>query len=171
MFAQEQLVVYPSQGVGKIESLEEQEVGGLSTKFYVIRILSSNITVLVPVDNAENVGLRSLSSEKEANQVMDSFKDRSDFTGYTGQNWNRRYRDYTERLKSTCLEEVAGVLKELILISGEKELSFGERRLLEQAMDLVLSELALVYDKETEEVRDEIEIIFEDVLQSEENLA
>ena len=164
MFVPEQLVVYPAQGVGKIERLERQVIGGHEAEFYIIRIVTNNITVMVPVKNAAAVGLRQLCTPQEADEVLTSLQDRSTFTGYTGQNWNRRYREYSERLKSASLLDVGYVLKELILISGEKELSFGERRLLEQAMGLVTSELACVLDRDAEELKLFIENYYADVL-------
>ncbi len=164
MFATDQLVVYPAQGVGKIERLERQQIGGQEAEFYIIRIFTNNVTVMVPVANAAAVGLRGLCTAKEAKGVLASLQDRSSFTGYTGQNWNRRYREYSERLKSPSLLDVGYVLRELILISGEKELSFGERRLLEQAMGLITSELACVLDKDAEELKDIIESYYADVL-------
>ncbi len=164
MFSPEQLVVYPAQGVGKIERLERREIGGQEAEFYIIHIFINNITVMLPVNNADTIGLRTLCTPKEAETVLTSFGDRSGFTGYTGQNWNRRYREYSERLKSTSLLDVSYVLKELILISGEKELSFGERRLLEQAMGLVTSELAHVLQRDTDDIKAEIESYFADML-------
>ena len=164
MYAPEQLVVYPAQGVGVIERLERQEICGQEAEFYIIRIFTNNITVMVPVANAANVGLRTPCSAAEAVAVLESLQDRSTFTGYSGQNWNRRYREYSERLKSVSLLDVGYVLKELILISGEKELSFGERRLLEQAMGLVTSELACVLERDAEELKAFIENFYADVL-------
>ena len=166
MFSQDQLVVYPAQGVGKIECLKRQEIGGVTAEFYVIRILSSNITVLVPVNNVKNIGVRTLCSKEEGMAVLESLKDRSTFSGYTGQNWNRRHREYSERLKSASLLDVAHVLKELMLISGEKDLSFGERRLLEQATTLVSTELALVLEKSDVEIKETIDTFFEDIVNS-----
>ncbi len=119
---------------------------------------------MVPVHNATNVGLRKPCSPREAHAVLDSLRDRSSFTGYSGQNWNRRYREYSERLKSASLLDVSYVLKELILISGEKELSFGERRLLEQAMGLITSELSCVLDRDAAELKCFIENFYADVL-------
>jgi len=164
VYSPEQLVVYPAQGVGVIESLERQKIGGHDAEFYIIRIFTNNIKVMVPVNNARSVGLRKPCTTIEANAVLASLQDRSSFTGYTGQNWNRRYREYSERLKSASLLDVCYVLKELILISGEKELSFGERRLLEQAMGLVTSELSCVLQKEPEELKCLIENFYADVL-------
>lgn len=164
MYNPEQLVVYPAQGVGVIERLERQQIGGHEAEFYIIRIFTNNITVMVPVNNAASVGLRKPCSPKEANEVLVALRDRSTFTGYSGQNWNRRYREYSERLKSASLLDVGYVLKELILISGEKELSFGERRLLEQAMGLVTSELSCVLGKDAEELKADIENFYADIL-------
>lgn len=165
MYTPEQLVVYPAQGVGVIEGLERQEIGGQEAEFYIIRIFTNNIKVMVPVNNAVNVGLRTPCTPKEAKAVLASLQDRSTFTGYSGQNWNRRYREYSERLKSASLLDVGYVLKELILISGEKELSFGERRLLEQAMGLVTSELSCVLGQKPEEIKCFIENFYADVLE------
>lgn len=171
MFSPEQLVVYPAQGVGVIERLEQINIGGHDEQFYVIRILTNNITVLVPVSNARAIGLRTLCSSEEGQAVLDSFANRESFSGYTGQNWNRRYREYSERLKSSSLFDVSYVLKELILISGEKELSFGERRLLEQAMGLVTSELAHVLRRDADDLKAAIEDNFKDILKKPEKSA
>ncbi|WP_027185098.1 CarD family transcriptional regulator [Desulfovibrio inopinatus] len=165
MFSVDQLVVYPAQGVGKVERIETQEIGGASADFFIVRILSNNVTLMVPVMNADNVGLRPLCSREQGEVILESLKDRSDFTGYTGQNWNRRYREYSEKLKSGDLADVAYVLKELLLIGENKELSFGERRLLEQATSLLTLELALALDKEQDDIKSVINELFADVLQ------
>lgn len=168
MFAEDELVVYPAQGVGKVERIENQDIGGVQAEYYIVRILSNNVTLMVPVKNAANVGLRPVCSAKEAKLIFASLEDRSDFTGYSGQNWNRRYREYSEKLKSGDLSEVAYVLKELLLIGKDKELSFGERRLLEQAMGLLTLELAYALDKDQEAIKEQIEALFEDVLHPQE---
>lgn len=165
MFSPNQLVVYPAQGVGRVERIERQEIGGVGMELYIVRILSNNITLMVPVVTAKNVGLRPLSDRKKADAVLESLQDRSGFTGHIGQNWNRRHREYSEKLKSGDLADVSNVLKELILISGEKELSFGERRLQEQAMALVTIELACILDKDAEEIKKLVESYFSDIMQ------
>jgi CarD family transcriptional regulator len=166
VFSIEQLVVYPAQGVGKVERIESQEIGGSKADFYIVRILINNVTLMVPVTNADNVGLRSLTSTEQAAKVLDYLNDRSDFTGYTGQNWNRRYREYSEKLKSGNLLDVAYVLKELLLIGRDKDLSFGERRLLEQAMNLLTLELSFALGKSQEDLRRMVHEQFEDVLKT-----
>ncbi|WP_319582001.1 CarD family transcriptional regulator [uncultured Pseudodesulfovibrio sp.] len=168
MFKVEELVVYPSQGVGRVERIESQEIGGVKADFYIVRILSNNVTLMVPVANAENVGLRSVCAAEVGQEIFESLNDRTGFTGYTGQNWNRRYREYSEKLKSGDLADVAYVLKELFLIGKDKELSFGERRLLEQAMGLVSMELAYSLGRDQEAIKDDINEMFADVIAAQE---
>ncbi len=168
MFHINQLVVYPAQGVGRVEAISSQEVGGATNDFYVVRILSNDGTLLVPVKNAANVGLRTICDSEYGSYVLSTMQDWSDFKGYAGQNWNRRYREYSDKLKTGQLEDVAYVLKELILISQDKDLSFGERRLLEQAMGLITMELACALGRDQSEIQTEIENIFHDVLKKHE---
>lgn len=158
MFTTDDLVVYPAQGVGKIECIDKQTVGGVACDFYIVRIITNNVTLMVPVANAVNVGLRSLIKADEAQEILDALAaDPSAAQIYTGQNWNRRYREYSEKLKSSKLTDVALVLRELMLIGRTKELSFGERRLLEQALVLVVSEVAMVLERPEQEIRDLIQ--------------
>jgi CarD family transcriptional regulator len=164
VFSPEQFVVYPAQGVGRIERVEHQQIGGQSVEFYIIRIFTNNVTVMLPVRNIETVGLRGLCTPTEAHSVLASLRSRNGLTGYAGQNWNRRYREYSERLKSPSLLDVGYVLKELLFISGEKELSFGERRLLDQAMGLITSELSHVLRRDAQDLKAEIEGYYADVL-------
>ncbi|BDQ38787.1 CarD family transcriptional regulator [Pseudodesulfovibrio nedwellii] len=168
MFKVNELVVYPSQGVGRVERIESQEIGGVKADFYIVRILSNNVTLMVPVANAENVGLRSVCCKRLGQEIFESLNDRTGFTGYTGQNWNRRYREYSEKLKSGDLADVAYVLKELFLIGRDKELSFGERRLLEQAMGLVSMELAYSLGRDQENIKEDINEMFADVIAAQE---
>lgn len=156
MFAADKLVVYPAQGVGRIERIDHKDIGGVVCEFYIVRIRANNITLMVPVHNAINVGLRPLITHKEARQILDGLRNDRERTVFTGQNWNRRFREYSDRLKSQDLAIVAEVLRELLLIGRTKELSFGERRLLEQAMSLVGGELAEVLSLELEDLRQEL---------------
>ncbi len=166
VFKIDQLVVYPAQGVGQVESIESQEVNGTKNDFYVVRILSNDGTLMVPVNNASNVGLRAVCDPEYGLNVLNSMYDWSDFRGYAGQNWNRRYREYSDKLKSGDLADIAYVLKELILISQDKDLSFGERRLLEHAMGLITMELAYSLGKNRQEIQSEIEEIFSNILKN-----
>ena len=160
MFSPDKLVVYPAQGVGRIERIDHKDIGGVACEFYIVRIRANNITLMVPVHNAVNVGLRPLITRKEASRILDMLRTDRDRTVFTGQNWNRRFREYSERLKSPELAVVADVLRELLLIGRTKELSFGERRLLEQAMSLVGGELAEVLGLSADELREELTALY-----------
>lgn len=160
MFSPDKLVVYPAQGVGRIERIDHKDIGGVACEFYIVRIRANNITLMVPVHNAVNVGLRPLITRKEASRILEMLRSDRERTVFTGQNWNRRFREYSERLKSPELAVVADVLRELLLIGRTKELSFGERRLLEQAMSLVGGELAEVLGLSADELRDELTALY-----------
>lgn len=164
MFTPGQLVVYPAQGVGKIERIEQQHVCGVQTEFFIVNILTSNITLMVPVKGAPNVGLRPLATNDEANAVMDMLGDLDKPVPVVGQNWNRRQREYNERLKQGTLHAVSGIIKELILLSSVKELSFGEKRLLEQAMSFVSLELAHIWSCTPEDVVERINSLFSAII-------
>ena len=92
MFTSEQLVVYPAQGVGQIERIDSQNIGGSACDFYIVRIRANSITLMVPVKNASNVGLRTLVSTKEAEHIWEALRNNPQQTVHTGQNWNRRFR-------------------------------------------------------------------------------
>ena len=144
MFTAGELVVYPAQGVGEIERVNNQQIGGVACELYIVRIRANNITLMVPVANAANVGLRPLIAAEEARRIWGSLQSETEKNIHTGQNWNRRFREYSERLKNPDLAVVVEVLRELLLIGRSKELSFGERRLQDQALGLVLGELSEV---------------------------
>lgn len=156
MFTSDNLVVYPAQGVGKIERIDRKEIGGVTCDFYIVRIRANNIKLMVPVQNASSVGLRALITAAEANRILELLYADYEKEIATGSNWNRRFRNYSSKLKSPDLAEVANVLKELLIIGRGKDLSFGERRLLEQAMDLVSGELAEVLSRPAESLREEL---------------
>lgn len=169
MFTSGNLVVYPAQGVGEIEEIDHREIGGMQCDFYIVRIRANRVTLMVPVKNAASVGLRPLVSTTEAKNILEGLRTDLDKPVFTGQNWNRRFREYTERLKSSNLAIVSELLRELLLIGRTKELSFGERRLLEQAMNLVSEEIAEVLHLGVDELRDELMLLYAPV-STEDNL-
>jgi CarD family transcriptional regulator len=115
---------------------------------------------MIPTETASSTGLRNIISRKEAKEVMTILK--SDEIAVKTQPWNRRYREYMEMLKSGSTTEVAKVLRDLYRLRGEKDLSFGERRLLDTARNLLVSELALALSSSEEEMDKEIHGIFKD---------
>jgi len=133
--------VHPAHGVAEVTSIEDREIAGTSKSFYILKILDTGMKVMVPTDAADRLGLRNVISRKDAKKVLEILK--ADEVAVTSQPWNRRYREYMEMLKSGSPFEVAKVLRDLYRLKGEKELSFGERRLLDQARSLLVTELAL----------------------------
>ena len=158
MFKKGDMAVYPTQGVGVIENIETREFSGHSQSFYVLRIVDSDMTIMVPTNNVENVGLRSLIDQKKIPSVFEVLGAPAEAGKIAS--WSRRQRDYQDKLKSGDLHEVAEVLRELYLISDNKDLSYGEKKVLEQARRLLVTEVALAQGAEEESVIDKLEQIF-----------
>ncbi len=154
MFNIGDMAVYPAHGVGIIEAVENKVIGGEEKTFYVMRILESNMTVLVPKDNADKVGLRGLISKEEASRVYEILGKKE--VSFNQQTWNRRYREYMEKLKSGSIFEVAEVYRDLHLVSLQKPLSYGERKLFDTARCLLVKELSLAENLKEEEVERKI---------------
>ncbi len=147
--------VHPAHGVGEVTSIEQREIAGHKKAFYILKIMDTGMTVMVPTDGVDRAGLRSVISKKDADRVIDILK--ADEIAVHSQPWNRRYREYTEMLKSGSPFEVAKVLRDLYRLKTDKDLSFGERRLLEQARSLLVTELALARRCKEQRVQQEIE--------------
>lgn len=147
--------VHPHHGVGEVTAVETKEIAGHKKTFYILRIVESGMKVMVPTDAAQRVGLRSVISKKEADKVLDVLKDTK--VAVTAQPWNRRHREYIEMLKSGSPVEVAKVLRDLTRLKSDKDLSFGERRLLDQARSLLVTELALARRCKEDRVEAEIQ--------------
>jgi CarD family transcriptional regulator len=150
--------VHPAHGVGEVTAVEQREIGGTRTTFYVLRILDNAMKVMVPTTAATQVGLRSIMSDTEANQILTTMKARE--VAVDVQPWSRRFRVYTEMIKSGSATEIAKVLRDMNRLKFDKELSFGERRLLDQARSLLLKELAFAKKKTEAEMAEEIKRIF-----------
>ncbi|WP_432822980.1 CarD family transcriptional regulator [Trichloromonas sp.] len=159
MFKIGEMAVYPTQGVGKIEAIESKEFSGERHDFYVLRIVDSDMTIMVPVGNANNVGLRNLIHKDSVSSVYDLLEEK-DVVGGAMASWSRRQREYNDKIKSGDLFEVASVLRELYQIKGGKELSYGEKKVLELARKLLVKELALADGSEENEVVERVENIF-----------
>lgn len=156
MFKIGDLAVYPGHGVGSIESIEIKKIaGGSQSRFYIIKVLASGATIMVPVDNERTVGLRKVINKNAAQKVYEVLKERSD-TIADRQTWNRRYREYMEKVKTGCVMEVAKVFRDLYLLKADKELSFGERRMLDTARNLLVKELSVARKLTEEKIEAEI---------------
>lgn len=133
--------VHPAHGVGVIVSIDQLDLGGTKGDFYKLQIIDSGLRLLVPVQAAAQAGLRPIMSGREADRVLDTLKARE--VAVDVQPWSRRFRTYTEMVKSGQALEIAKVLRDISRLRSDKDLSFGERRLLDQARSLLLRELAL----------------------------
>lgn len=162
MFKVGDKAVYPTHGVGVIEAIEERDLADKSRKqkFYVLRILGNGMTIMIPTDKVDQVGLRGVISTKEASRVYKILKDRKTKT-VDSQTWNRRYREYMERIKTGSVFEVASVLRDLFLLKVGKDLSFGERRLMDIAKNLLVKELSIAQKMKEEHIEQHITSIFE----------
>ena len=139
-------VVYPGHGVGQIIDIEQKEVMDRVLTFYVIRIIETGMKIMVPEKKAQSLGLRTLISKKDTGKVMEILQKKD--VKLEPQTWNRRYREYMEKIKTGSIYEIAEVLRDLILLKVDKELSFGEQKMLTMVRGLLMDELSLVTSQE-----------------------
>ncbi len=154
MFKEGDLVVYPAHGIGRIESIQTRSVGGQKQDFYIMRILENNMRIMVPVQNADNVGVRQLIAKKDVPKVFEILKKRE--ISVNASTWNKRYREYMEKVKSGSIFELAEVFRDLNLLKEDKTLSFGERKMLDATKSLIVKEIALVESESEEDVEKRI---------------
>lgn len=140
MFAIGEKIVYPLHGAGTIEAVEEKEILGNKKKYYVMRVYSGNMTLLIPVDNCEEIGVRNIIDKSEAKKVIEYFKTEP---LYDEDNWNRRQRENMQKIKSGDIYKVLDVLKDLLYREKLKGLSTSERKALCNAKQIVVSELIM----------------------------
>ena len=158
MFKVGESAVYPAHGIAVVKRIDEREIGGKKKTFYVLQILERNLTLMVPTDNAEAVGLRSIISDTEVPKVYSILKMRDVKIDQT--TWNRRYREYMEKIKTGSVFEIAEVLRNLFLLRHSKDLSFGERKMLDQAKHLLVKEISLAKQTKEDVIEQEIQTIF-----------
>jgi CarD family transcriptional regulator len=150
--------VYPVHGVAEVVALENRDIGGNPTPVYILKIIETGMKIMIPTVNAGSVGLRDLISSKQVKEVYSILKAR-DIPRDT-QTWNRRYREYMEKIKTGSIFEIAEVLRDLCVLRLTKELSFGERKMLETARGLLIKELAIAKSVGEDKISAEIDAIF-----------
>ncbi len=153
------LAVYPAHGVGRINSIESKIVNGEEHDFYMMKIIENEMTIMIPTWNVEQVGLRDVIDEKDIFKVYDVMKKRKESSGDT-QTWNRRYREYMEKIKTGSLYDVAEVYRDLSLLKLTKDLSFGERKLYDTAQTLLVMELSTARNTDEQTIISEMELLF-----------
>lgn len=150
-------VVYPMHGAGIIEAIEEKEILGNKKKYYVMAMPVGEMKVMVPTDNVEKVGLREVIEKGSVGKVFKILESPGELTTT---NWNRRYRNNMDKIKTGNIFKVAEVVRSLLLREREKGLSTGERKMLESAKQILTSELLMVQGINEGEVRSSLEELF-----------
>jgi CarD family transcriptional regulator len=151
-------VVYPMHGAGVIEAIEEKEILGAWKKYYVMKLPLGEMKVLIPIDSISQVGLRGVIEKDEVSQVFVVLQGEQP---EMSANWNRRYRNHLEKIKSGDIYEVAEVVRNLMLRDREKGLSTGESKMLDTARQILVSELILVQGLEQAEIITVLDNLFE----------
>ena len=151
------IAVYPAHGVGEVTGIEDREIAGAKAKFYILKMMDSGMTIMVPKGNAKH--LREVIGEEEVEQVYEILSEKGEYT-ITEQTWNRRYREYMHKIKICSTYEIAEVLRDLSMLRFEKELSSGERKMLDTARNLIIKELSVAKGAEESVVAEEIDEIF-----------
>jgi len=153
------LAVYPAHGVGRIEAIENKHVNGQNHDFYIMKVLENSMVIMIPTWNVESVGLRDIIDEEEIPKVFEVMKKRRE-APFETQTWNRRYREYMDKIKTGSLYDVAEVYRDLSILKLSKDLSFGERKLFDTAQVLLVKELSTAKNTDEATIISEIESIF-----------
>ena len=146
-------VVYPNHGVGVIEQISSRTIGATVQKFYLLRIKSSSLKVMVPFHNVESVGLRRIVKNGEIQKIIEFL---TDGKCESNSDWKYRFKENSDKMRTGSLMEVAVVLKGLLFLAQQKPLSFREKKMLERARYLLVSELAMARNWEETDVEDEL---------------
>lgn len=157
-FAVGDTAVYPVHGITKVVGLEQRTIAGSAIPVYILEVVENGSKIMVPTAKAQAVGLRDLISGKEVEEVLSLL--RTHHVVRNDQSWNRRKREYTDKLKTGSIFEIAEVMRDLSLLSANKQLSFSERRMLDTAKNLLVQEMALARGISAAEVTEEIDSIF-----------
>jgi CarD family transcriptional regulator len=163
MFKAGEIAVYPAHGVGVVERIEKMDISGSGAQrlFYVLRLMDNDMTIMIPQDNAVSVGMRSLIAPKEVPKILKLLKEKKKAKDKSpDQTWNRRQREYTDKIKTGSIYEIAAVLRELYLLKLDKDLSFGEKKVLDTARNLLIKELSLVQKTSEALVEKQLDKIF-----------
>lgn len=144
--------------MGKVVALETKEIMGSKLEFYSVQILETGLKVMVPKAGMNQVGLRPIISQDDAQKVISILKVKD--VKIDKQTWNRRSREYKEKINTGSVFEIAEVLRDLFLLKVDKELSFGERKMLDNARGLLMKELTLAVDKDTLTAEEEVRQVF-----------
>lgn len=147
-------VVYPAHGVGEVTSVQLRNIGGKNQEFYDIMMVETGRKIMVPIDHAKVVGLRRVASKKEIERVVEILK--AGESRIDTQTWNKRFREYSQKINTGSVFEIAEVFRDLTILSGNKELSYGEKQMLDKAQGLLVSEISVSKARTADKVKTEI---------------
>jgi len=153
------LAVYPAHGVGRIEAIEQKTVNGEKHNFYIMKVIENGMVIMIPTWNVDSVGLRDLIEEKDVPKIYAVMQSRKEAVT-DNQTWNRRYKEYMDKIKTGSLYDVAEVFRDLFLLKLTKDLSFGERKLYDTAQILLVRELSTAKKSDEKTILSEIESLF-----------
>lgn len=158
MFKVGDLAVYPAQGVGIIEAIENREVMGSKQKFYIMKILGNDMKIMIPTGSAASVGLRDVILAEEIPKVYAILRNKN--VTIDRQTWNKRYREYLEKIKTGSVFEIASVLRDLFILKIDKNLSFGERKMMDTAKNLLVKEISVASKSAETKIEQDLQTIF-----------
>lgn len=151
-------VIYPNHGLGVVEKVEEKTILGTTCGFFHLRILSNDTTVLVPVANVDNVGLRRAIDDDEVERLFSKLGD-GKIDNHA--NWKGRFKDNSDKMRSGSIADMADVLKSLTFLAKSKSLSFREKRMLDRAKSLIVSEVSEVMRVTPGDIENRVETALE----------
>jgi CarD family transcriptional regulator len=172
MFSLDEKVVYPGHGVAVIKRIVEKKVAGQTIKLYELKFMNADMTVLVPTNNLAAVGIRKLSSNEGINTIFEMLSEPAPQVSgdLMASNWNKRNKDYQCKLRSGNLKEICKIYRDLHYIAENKELSFGEKGLLQQTEALLAEEISIVTKVGSEKAIEHLRSFFKQAGQSAEAL-
>lgn len=147
-------IVYPIHGAGIIESIEEKEILGCKNKYYIMKMPIGEMSVMIPLENIEVLGIRTIVDKEDSKKVLEIL---SQDPTEMSKNWTKRYRENEHKIKSGNIFEIAEIVKNLLVLDRAKKLSTGEKKILSNAKNILLSELMLVLELGSQEVEDLLE--------------
>ena len=156
MFAIGDKIVYPMHGAGIIEEIEEKKILGETRRYYILKIPCGDMKIMIPVDSCEGIGVRAIISDEKLTQVMSTLHGKS---SEMSANWNRRYRENMDKLKTGDVLKVAEVVRNLMRTDREKKLSAGEKKMLTNAKQILSSEIILIKGIDIKEANKIIDMV------------
>jgi CarD family transcriptional regulator len=154
------LAVYPAHGVGVIEAIEERVINGEQHDFYILKVIENGMVIMIPTWNVDQVGLRNVVDPADIPKIYDVIKEEQ-ASVVDKQTWNRRYKEYMDKIKTGSIYDVAEVFRDLYHLKLTKDLSFGERKLFDTARVLLVTELSTARNVDEAEIKAEIDSLFE----------